>query len=288
LRRLLIRPGAIGDCILSLPALECLKTDYTEVWVPSPVAPLIRFADCVRSIASTGLDLMGLPETHPSPVLLDRLRSFDSIFSWYGSNREEFRLQVKELGLPVKFYPALPEKGEPPHVADFFLRQVGCEGPAVPRIDCPRSRRDFVAIHPFSGSPRKNWPLDRYRELAGRLEYPVQWCAGPEEQLEGAVRILDLYELACWLATARLYIGNDSGITHLAAAAGIPVVAIFGPTDPAVWAPRGETVQIVSGNLETITVQQVLAVAQPLGCRIETRLDARPLGTQETPRTQIR
>jgi len=261
LRRLLIRPGAIGDCILSLPALECLKTDYTEVWVPSQVAPLIRFADCVRSIASTGLDLMGLPETHPSPVLLERLRSFDSIVSWYGSNREEFRSQVKELGLPFEFFPALPAEGESIHAADFFLRQAGCEGPAVPRIHCPHAaRREFIAIHPFSGSPRKNWPLDRYQELARQMDCPVQWCAGPEEQLEGAVRILDLYDLACWLATARLYIGNDSGITHLAAAVGVPVVAIFGPTDPAVWAPRGEQVRVISGTLETITVQQVKEV----------------------------
>jgi len=258
LRRLLIRPGAIGDCILSLPALECLTTDYTEVWVPSQVVPLIRFADCVRSIASTGLDLMGLPETYPSPILLDRLRSFDSIVSWYGSNREEFRSQVWELGLPFEFFPALPVTGESVHAADFFLKQAGCEGRAVPRIDCPRGdQRDFIAIHPFSGSPRKNWPLERYRELARRLDRPVEWCAGPEEQL---VRIDNLYELACWLATARMYIGNDTGITHLAAAIGVPTIAIFGPTDPAVWAPRGESVQIVSGNLEAITVEQVKEV----------------------------
>jgi heptosyltransferase-3 len=262
LRRLLIRPGAIGDCILSLPALECLKTDYTEVWVPSPAVPLIRFADCVRSIASTGLDLMGLPDTQPPAVLLNRLRSFDSIISWYGSNREEFRLQVRELGLPFEFFPALPIAGESIHAADFFLKQAGGKGPAVPRIDCPRAEREHVVIHPFSGSPRKNWPLDRYQELARRIRGPVQWCAGPEEQLENAVRIPNLYDLACWLSTARLYIGNDSGITHLAAATGTPVVAIFGPTNPAVWAPRGERAHVVSGMLDQITSQQVLAMVR--------------------------
>jgi len=57
-------------------------------------------------------------------------------------------------------------------------------------------------------------------------------------------RIDDLYELAQWLAGARLYIGNDSGVTHLAAAVGIPVLALFGPTDPAVWAPRGANVRV--------------------------------------------
>ena len=81
---------------------------------------------------------------------------------------------------------------------------------------------------------------------------PVRWCAGPEEQLEDAVRIDNLYELGSWLATARLYIGNDSGITHLAAAVGVPVAAIFGPTDPVVWAPRGDRVRVVSGDLQEI------------------------------------
>jgi heptosyltransferase-3 len=259
LRRLLIRPGAIGDSILSLPALEYLRSEYTEVWVRSEVAPLIRFADRVRSIASTGLDRMGLDGVDPPAELLTQLRSFDSIVSWYGSNRDEFRAQMGQLGVPIQFLDALPPAGENIHAADFFLKQAGCCGIAVPRILCPPAPAgDFAVIHPFSGSPRKNWPLERYCELARRLEMPVRWCAGPEEQLENAVRMDNLYELACWLRTARLYIGNDSGITHLAAAAGVSVVAIFGPTDPAVWAPRGERVRVISGNLGDISVDQVL------------------------------
>jgi ADP-heptose:LPS heptosyltransferase len=73
----------------------------------------------------------------------------------------------------------------------------------------------------------------------------VEWCRGPEDpELAGAVVIEDLYQLACHLAQASLYVGNDSGITHLAAAVGTPVLALFGPTDPAVWAPRGEHVRV--------------------------------------------
>jgi heptosyltransferase-3 len=259
LRRLLIRPGGIGDCILSLPALEYLKGGYTEVWVPSDIVPLIRFADLVRPIASTGLDLMGLPGVEPPRALVEKLRSFDSIVSWYGANRDEFQAQTRQLGLPFRFLSALPSPGERIHTADFFLRQAGGEGDAIPRIDCPSGiRGDFAVIHPFSGSSRKNWPLERFRELSQRLAWPVQWSAGPQEKLEGAVRFENLYELACWLATARVYIGNDSGITHLAAAAGVPVVAIFGPTDPAIWAPRGERVRVVAGKLAEITVEEVL------------------------------
>ncbi len=256
MRRLLIRPGGIGDCILSLPALEFLKDEYTEVWVRADVVPLIRFADSARSIASTGIDLLGLAGIDPPRALLDRLASFDSIVSWYGANREEFRAAVSRF--PIEFLPALPDAGGSVHAADFFLRQVGGEGPAVPRIDCPRlPAGDFAAIHPFSGSPRKNWPL--FRELAARLSIPVRWCAGPEEPLENAVRFENLYDLAAWLRSARLYIGNDSGISHLAAAAGARVLAIFGPTDPAVWAPRGDHVRVVAGNLNEITVDQILS-----------------------------
>ena len=261
-RRLIIRPGGIGDCILSLPAIEFLQADYTEIWVPSAIVPLIRFAPA-RAIASTGIDLLGLPGVDPPAGLLAKLRSFDSIVSWYGANRPEFRDSVDSLGLPFLFLDALPDPSAKIHAADFFLTQAGGEGVAVPRIRCePRVAGNFAVIHPFSGSARKNWPLERFREVAAGLSIPVRWCAGPEEAIENAVRFENLYELACWLATARVYIGNDSGITHLGAAVGTPVVAIFGPTDPAVWSPRGERVSVASGKLEEIMIDQVLGLVQ--------------------------
>jgi ADP-heptose:LPS heptosyltransferase len=253
LRRLIIRPGAIGDCILAMPAMEFLKADYTEVWVPSPMVPLIRFADRVRSIAGTGLDLLGLPDVEPPRGLVEKLRGFDSIVSWYGANREELRPV-----LDAEFLPALPGPDNREHCADFFARQVRAPTPAIPRLPgIEASGNDFAVIHPFSGSPRKNWPLERYRELAERSPLPVRWCAGPEETLPGATRIDNLWELASWIAGAGVYIGNDSGITHLAAATGVPVIAIFGPTDPPIWAPRGENVQVVHGNLEDVSVQEI-------------------------------
>jgi ADP-heptose:LPS heptosyltransferase len=253
MRRLAIRPGAIGDFIVSIPALECLQTDYYEVWTSSTIAPLVRFADRVRSIASTGLDLLAVAE--PPARLVEELRGFDSIVSWYGANRPEFQEEVARLGLPFTFFTALPPEGAGLHATDFYLAQARtlapCHSDGVPRIACgileETPRQNFAVIHPFSGSPGKNWPLENFRELARQLEttMPVRWCVGPEDPpLEGAVRFDDLYELARWLARARLYVGNDSGITHLAAAVGTPVLALFGPTDPAIWAPRGENVQV--------------------------------------------
>ena len=245
MRRLVIRPGAIGDFILSLPALESLAADHLEIWASDRNLRLVRFARRTRSIASTGLDLLGI--TEPPPGLLDTLRSFDSIVSWYGAGRPEFRELVASLNLPFTFLRALPPNGSALHATDFYLEQVGGAPGAVPRIRYEVPRENFAVIHPFSGSPRKNWPLEKFRSLAQRLEkvMPVHWCAGIEDPpLPEAVPIDDLSDLARWLARARLYIGNDSGITHLAAAVGTPVLALFGPTDPALWGPRGCNVRI--------------------------------------------
>lgn len=259
MRRLVIRPGAIGDFIVSLPALEHLRADYTEVWCARPNATLARFADRVRSIADTGLDLAGIPGQSADRVM-DELRGFDEIVSWYGASRPEFREAV--AGLPFRFLAALPDQPGM-HATDFYLEQVGAPLGAIPSLAAPAivpAPGSFAVIHPFSGSPAKNWPLDRFQALAERLAklMPVRWCIGPHEKLKDATRIQDLYDLARWLAGARVYIGNDAGITHLAAAAGAPVVALFGPTDPAVWAPRGR-VRVVraSGSIEDIGVEAV-------------------------------
>lgn len=238
MRRLLIRPGAIGDVILSLPTLEAARTDYTEVWAPRPVLPLIRFADRTRAIIDTGIERVGIVEGARAP----ELETFDSIYSWYGTNRPEFREAVTNL--PFKFFPALP----PP--AD-----------GIPRIFLPAAPiEDVIAIHPFASNVGKRWPLQSFREVATALPYSVKWLAGPEEVLDEAVRIENLYDLACWLSRARLYIGNDSGISHLAAAVGVPTLAIFLTTDPSVWGPRGNHVRV----LERPSVAEVIAAAGKL------------------------
>jgi len=250
IRRLLIRPGATGDFILSLPALESLRADYTEVWCAGPNVALLKsacFADGARSISGVGLDRLGLLNDGD---VVERLRGFDSIISWYGANRPEFQELTQELGLPIRFLPALPDGRA--HAVDFYndqVRSVGGQAPSrFPVLPCPAAARSFAAIHPFASAAAKRAPMEWFQAAADRLsrEMPVHWVSGPEETLAGAIRIDDLYELACWLAQARIFVGNDSGISHLAAAVGTPVVAWFGPTDPRVWAPRGRAVHVVN------------------------------------------
>ena len=268
MKRLVIRPGAIGDFIVCIPALNCLRDGYLEIWAAGPNVPLAaRIADRARGIASTGIDLLEL--TGASELLMVTLRAFDSIVSWYGAGRPEFRNAVKELGLPFHFLEALPPEGCGLHATDFYLRQVAGlrpgAGDGIPRIGCEAIKSNVAVIHPFAGSPKKRWPIERFRELEQQLagDMKVEWCAGPEDDLEGARRFDNLYELACWFSAARVYIGNDSGPTHLAAAVGTPVVALFGPTDPAVWAPRGANVSIVAASrMNDIPVERVVGAVR--------------------------
>jgi ADP-heptose:LPS heptosyltransferase len=266
MRRLLIRPGAVGDCILSLPALEHLRTDSTEVWAPSAVVPLIQFAQSVLPLISTGIDLLGVGDLQAPARLKSKLQDFDEIVSWYGANRPEFRSALESFGVPCRFYQALPPADYRGHATDFFAEQVGAEPGMLPRIRVDDTMpRNAVIIHPFSGSGRKNWPLRSYLELASRLPCPIEWTAGPEEELPQAVRFDNLLELARWMRGGRLYIGNDSGITHLAAATGVPTLALFGPTDPAIWGPRGKNVTVLQHNPMTeLKAETVLRIVQTL------------------------
>ncbi|HXR75901.1 MAG TPA: glycosyltransferase family 9 protein [Bryobacteraceae bacterium] len=266
MRRLLVRPGAIGDCLTCFPAMDYLGAGYTEVWIPSALVPLVQFADRVRALPDTGLDLLGVAEGDPPAALREMLANFDSIVSWYGSNRPEFREAALRLNGNWRFFRALPGAGDAIHAIDFFARQAGAPMGLAPRIETPEGPvRDEVIIHPFSGSKRKNWPLDRFEELACRLKRPVAWTSGPEEELARARHFDDLLSLAEWIAGARLFIGNDSGITHLAAATGIPAIALFGASDPQVWAPRGENVAVIRGDsMDAIGVDEVLRAADRL------------------------
>jgi len=267
MRRLLIRPGAIGDCIVAIPALEYLRTHYTEVWVPSPLVPLIAFADRVRSLASTGIDLVGVGDLEMPEPLKTYLQSFDSVVSWYGSNRPEFRHALTSLGVPCEFHQALPPAGYSGHAVDFFASQVGAPLGQRPRIRMHSASgpRDSIVIHPFSGSIAKTWPASRFRELALKLTCKVEWTAGPEDDWPDATRFANLAELAGWVAGARLYIGNDSGIAHLAAAAGVSTLVLFGPSSPQLWAPRGREVAVLAADpLERLAVEAVLETANRL------------------------
>jgi glycosyl transferase family 9 (putative heptosyltransferase) len=135
----------------------------------------------------------------------------------------------------------------------------------------------FLAIHPGSGSPRKSWPPDRFAALVEASSPDRSWllvegpadaeAAAPLARRPGAVRArgLDARALGAVLSCAGLFVGHDSGVSHLAASWGAPTLALFGPTDPAVWAPVGPRVRVVrapEGRIETLSVEAVLSAAR--------------------------
>lgn len=215
--------------------MESLRTGYTEVWCAEQNVTLARFAASAISIGQSGLDRLGLL---PADDVIERLRGFDSIISWYGSARAEFN----RLNLPAVILPALPSGGR--HAVDFYNAQaveLGAVRPSrFPSIPCPAVKREFAAIHPFASGERKRGPMAWFESMAERLSrnMPVHWLSGPLDELEGAVRIDNLCDLACWLQGARVFVGNDSGIAHLAAAVGTPVVSWFGAGEARVWGAR--------------------------------------------------
>ncbi len=146
-----------------------------------------------------------------------------------------------------------------------------------------------IIIHPGSGGREKCWPWKRFFQLADELgrSCNISWMLGPAElertpevnrslrrrcdSSPGEALIVEenLAIAAFFLCRAGLYIGNDGGMTHLAAALGLETVAIFGPTDPYVWRPLGNHVHIaatstVGDSIDKISVEQVLEVCQPL------------------------
>ena len=160
------------------------------------------------------------------------------------------------------------------HVSEHALEHIrGCgllpeQGRTLPETapsaapPVEKSRSKTVLIHPGAGSPRKRWPLSGFRDVAVQLEairLSPEFVIGPAEQdllpelarRDATVhRSVGSLDLLARLRSAAAYIGNDSGVSHLAAWAGLPSVVIFGPTDPVRWRPRGETVEIVQPPLD--------------------------------------
>ncbi|HOV86370.1 MAG TPA: glycosyltransferase family 9 protein [Syntrophobacteraceae bacterium] len=191
------------------------------------------------------------------------------------------RRLAARCGVPVHWIQSFPDPHARRHVGRFLAEQLHLLGwrccTGIPRIDPDGEERRQVrrwlerwtgdaeaqplVIHPGSGGMKKVWPLKRWWSLVDwllqRKVGPVVVILGPaDDPLKTFARAtrsrgcllaedLSLSRLAAFLAEARLYCGNDSGASHLAAAVGTPSVVVFGPTDPEVWAPRGPHVHVV-------------------------------------------
>ncbi|HEO71695.1 MAG TPA: hypothetical protein ENN80_10580 [Candidatus Hydrogenedentes bacterium] len=258
MRTLVVHSGGIGDFLLACPAIKRLYEDGPVELLGRPdrlsLAVAGGIAEAAHDINTVGFETLF---AEPSPSLLNFLERYDRCIVWMRDDGAIAR-GLLLCGVPQAYvYPGLPPDEWAQHASQYYLDCLGL-GDAPPlRLDIRpvRSERDIV-IHPGSGGKSKNWPLECFLAVADLLERggrSIAYCLGPAEESlvvpESAtlLRAESVLELAHELAAARLYIGNDSGITHLAAAVGCPTVAIFGPTDPSRWAPLGDHVRVVQG-----------------------------------------
>ncbi len=270
----------------------------------SPLAAETGWVDEVRSIEALPLHtgfMERVPSTHPLRAFFS---TYDLVVSWFGDREGRWRKNLEEMARgKVLVHPFHQVHTFPGHASEYYLATLRQSGilhgvtddaghpPAMPTLRCPGGRPasplppahgPYLCLHPGSGSPRKNWPPRRFLEVA--LLVRRKWglsclvLLGPAEEdqqefwrTEEGSRLLvregpDILEACRLLARAHLYVGNDSGISHLSAALGTPSVVIFGPTDPARWAPRGKRVEILSGGHPTgegsspdrVTVESVM------------------------------
>ena len=290
---LIIHQGALGDFILSLPAIGAFRHAYPgstiEIWGYTDILRLVEgrfYADAITSINQPGMSNLYSESVSAPDALLERIRHFDLVVLFGGELLRTFADNLLRHGIrTVRRISSFPEEGGEMHVIDHQLLQLsklGIQTPGAVPVLFPaeedrRCARQFfddhalaadaftVALHMGSGSRKKAWPPNHCAGLAtllaARKSARVVVVTGPAETglqqdcgklvSSGGCITLDshpLPELAAILNRCSVFVGNDSGITHLAAAAGVPVVSLFGPTDPRVWAPRGKDVTILGGG----------------------------------------
>lgn len=315
-RILVIRGGAIGDFILTLPALKALRESYPHAQIEilgyKHIAALAEnrfYAQAVRSIEYGPLSCFFAEDSDLSAELADYFASFDLIISYLYDPDRIFEKNLRRCGVenllcgPAKIVEksshAARQLAQP--IEQLGIKVADLTEQIFPRVDDRQFAQEFlrnsyqpvVAIHPGSGSTQKNWPLENWIELFSKQgalpnakrdparmgkQFSLIVVSGEADkaqtaQLEHAwkdrdvrfAKDLSLPHLAAVLERT-IFVGHDSGISHLAAAAGANCVLLFGPTNPDVWAPRNKNVQVLRarsssdlGDLEIVDVEAAVA-----------------------------
>jgi ADP-heptose:LPS heptosyltransferase len=253
--------GALGDFLTILPALRMYRTVISANKITILCRKQFGELACSAGYADRFLDINYYSFLFNPSAPDSRTDSFFNQFNhcliFSGDDSPLLKMAQQYSHLKILYQTPFP--AQPVHVIDYHLSLFGSTSaqftsgyPCLTRLfssfPCQNSKRNSIAIAPGSGSIRKNWLLERFQTIADYLEsqgYQVFWIAGECEaeftfrDKDQLLRNTDLVSLSRFLHGCTLFIGNDSGVTHLAAASGCPVIALFGASNPAIWAPRG-------------------------------------------------
>jgi heptosyltransferase-3 len=291
-RILVIRGGAIGDFILTLPTLKALREGYPHVHMEilgyKHIVMLAEnrfYAQGIRSIEYGALSSFFVKNSKPPTELANYFASFDLIISYLYDPDGIFENNLRRCGVENLIHgPAkLNDREHAAHQLARPLEELGLRASDfAPKIySSPEDRksaddflrgmlRPILAIHPGSGSETKNWPIENWIEFGNdvldsdkfRGSLVIASGEADEERSRDLqtiwrsdrvqfARNLPLPVLAALLEHA-IFVGHDSGISHLAAAAGAKCILLFGPTDPDVWAPMNKNVRVIRGANENM------------------------------------
>jgi ADP-heptose:LPS heptosyltransferase len=284
---LFIRSGGLGDSILTLAAINSIKKLYpgSELWVLGnghmlEVAELSGLFETNSHIETGGFHCL-FGESDPVQSVRDFFCCFDTVFA-YSSAGENLRKKILDCGVAdCRIIDPNPPGGYRAHIVNHLYSIAGTELSEKPSLPAIRgisgiTKKFDIAIHPGSGGTKKNWPPENFMEIISSYTNPVV-ILGPAEiehefesvfasyRTEKPSTIKKLCEI---LSRSKMYLGNDSGVSHCAAWCGVPSLVLFGNTDPRIWRPVGESVHILKsadGEMENIVVSEVKAVMDTIG-----------------------
>lgn len=279
---LVVRGGAIGDFILTLPVLAALRATFPAARVEILGYPHVGalavaggLADAVHSIESAAFATLFVADGAVPEFVAEFFARFDLIVAYVHDPGRVFEQNVTRLSQASYLRgPHRPDEERTVHATAVFLAPLKARGivtpDPVPRLKIPLSpdRRPMtrgsplLAIHPGSGSARKNWPEQSWARLLEELTRQTDWrllLIGGEAEGDRLARLarcwsaarldlaqsLPLVELARSLQCCAAFVGHDSGITHLAAALGLRTLVLWGNTSPEIWRPLGERVKLL-------------------------------------------
>jgi len=262
---LVVRPGSIGDTVACFPVFYSLKKSLFNVYLigaEKMIDYLCKIRLIEKGIGFGDIRLVGF-FTYQQKFDIPDMPAFDLIICYIEPDNIFAQNMLNTYKNKVIFYP-VPQK-LPYHITEFLLeplRKLGIE------TFCEINRhitddKNIVFIHPGSGSKKKNLPREYFYEIFTKLKQIreckiiIGECEKPDRNywitkvgIENIVEPETIIELAEILEGGCCFIGNDSGVSHLAAFLGLNSIVIFGPTNPDIWAPKGKNVKIIKTSVE--------------------------------------
>ena len=272
---LICHHGALGDFILTWPALRCLREvlpnhQFLGIGHMEYMRLAIRqgLLDRTMSIESAAMSDFFSGRTMPGELGIPH-----GAVLWLSKAEGATTLLKKGALWPVVAIPPFPKTRV--HVARYYCETLGASFPiTIPRDlsmgFSSNKATNYVLIHPGSGSSAKNYALRFYRGLADELRRcgytDIRFLLGPVEQERGISSEFinetveqpeNVETLADLLDYASLYVGNDSGVSHLAGILGTPTIALYKTTDPAIWGTLGRKVVHIQASSEELVLRKI-------------------------------